>query len=204
VARSIDWPVLDCHADRPTAWSSSSPRYQSGGLVGGIFLARGDDGSAVKASVANGAALSPAAPAATSTTQVTTDSAAPPAILSEAPPETREALAGPTRQPPPTAPPSDSTARPAAAARPPTFTFAATRGATWLSIRVGSSTGKPLFEGLLTRGRTLRYRANTLWVRFGAATNIDVRVGARRVRLPYGTADVEIDRRGRAELVALG
>lgn len=82
----------------------------------------------------------------------------------------------------------------------PAFVLSATRGDSWLSIRAGSSTGRVLYEGLLTRGRILRYRAPRLWVRFGAAANVDVRVGQRKTRLPFGTADVLLDRSGRAQL----
>jgi hypothetical protein len=87
----------------------------------------------------------------------------------------------------------------------PFFTFSAARGDSWLSIRVGSSAGKVLYEGLLQKGRTLRYRASTLWVRLGAATYVDVRVGKRKkFDLPFGTADVLLDRSGKSQLVSLG
>jgi hypothetical protein len=129
------------------------------------------------------------------TTQTSARPAAPP-TRPVAPPPPPKQEPKPSPQPTPREPPPVVSPKQAS----PAFVLSATRGDSWLSIRAGSSTGRVLYEGLLTQGRTLRYRAPKLWVRFGAAANVDVRVGQRKTQLPSGTADVLLDRSGRAQL----
>jgi hypothetical protein len=50
--------------------------------------------------------------------------------------------------------------------------------------------GKVLFAGVLAQGRTVDFRRLRLWVRLGAASNLDVTVnGARPAAGLYGTVD---------------
>ena len=88
-------------------------------------------------------------------------------------------------------------APPAKATPPPTFAFTAARGDSWLQIRSGSSRGRTLYEGLLPLGETVRLRSKRLWIRFGAASNVDLAIDGRRTRLPaFGTFDAFAGRRG--------
>lgn len=67
----------------------------------------------------------------------------------------------------------------------------AARGDCWLSVRRGSETGEVLYEGLLRRGASLRFRLRSLWIRMGAPWNLDVRIGGRRLAgLPDRTGNV--------------
>jgi hypothetical protein len=46
--------------------------------------------------------------------------------------------------------------------------FVATRGPCWLSVRLGSATGRLVYEGTLGQGRTARFSSRRLWIRIGA------------------------------------
>lgn len=83
--------------------------------------------------------------------------------------------------------------RPATPAKPKPLQLllSATRGDTWLSVRLGSATGPVLYEGLLTAGKTLRFHRQGLWIRIGAPWNLDVSVNGRKLRgLPPDTGNV--------------
>jgi hypothetical protein len=70
------------------------------------------------------------------------------------------------------------------------FAVSATRGDSWVMVRAGSIRGRVLFAGNLAKGRTLRLERAKLWVRLGAATNLDVSVnGSRPDVAMYGTLD---------------
>jgi cytoskeleton protein RodZ len=70
------------------------------------------------------------------------------------------------------------------------FVVSAARGDSWLVVRAGSNHGKVLFAGVLKQGRSLRLQGARLWVRLGAATNLDVSVnGSRPDAELYGTLD---------------
>jgi cytoskeletal protein RodZ len=73
----------------------------------------------------------------------------------------------------------------------------ATRGDTWLAARDGSAGGRSLFEGVLSAGETQTYRARRVWLRLGAASNVDLAVNGKPVgsRLS-GTVDVVVSRAG--------
>jgi hypothetical protein len=59
----------------------------------------------------------------------------------------------------------------------------ASRGRCWLSVRTGGPNGRILFQGVLGQGRTLRYQVgHQLWVRMGRPGNIDISLGADRVK----------------------
>jgi hypothetical protein len=71
-----------------------------------------------------------------------------------------------------------------------TFAFTAARGDSWLQVRAGSFGGRVLYEGKLLEGETVRLRSRRLWIRFGAASYIDLTIQGRPVRLPaFGTYD---------------
>jgi hypothetical protein len=67
----------------------------------------------------------------------------------------------------------------------------AARGDCWLSVRADASDGKVLYEGTLVSGRTIRLQGKQLWVRMGAAANLDLTLNGEKVaELPAGTVDV--------------
>ena len=89
------------------------------------------------------------------------------------------------------------TARPATKAPAPAdvarLVLRAARGDCWLSIRVGTPDGAVVYEGVLTAGRTLRVQGTRLWVRLGAAANLDVALNGKPVTTPAaGTLDVVV------------
>jgi DivIVA protein/RodZ C-terminal domain len=98
------------------------------------------------------------------------------------------------------APVSDAAVPPANDATHPTsarLVLRATRGDSWLSVRVGSETGEILYEGTLATGRTLRFVRNRLWFRVGAPANLDVRLNGEPAKgFPRSTADVVVTPRG--------
>jgi hypothetical protein len=94
--------------------------------------------------------------------------------------------------------PAEAPAAPRARARPPApaniFAVTATRGDSWLAIRSGSERGRLLYEDTLEQGATLRLRSTRLWIRFGAAANVDLRVNGEPMVLPlFGTFDAFVD-----------
>jgi hypothetical protein len=95
-------------------------------------------------------------------------------------------------------PPARVVSAPPTKAKPrPTFALAAVRGESWLEIRSGSFTGRTLYEGVLPLGETVRLRSKRLWIRFGAASHLDLTIDSRRTRLPaFGTFDAFAGPRG--------
>ena len=89
-----------------------------------------------------------------------------------------------------------TTSRPAAPPPPrPTRTeiaFVAARGACWLSVRRGSSTGPVLYERTLQPGERAQFAGTHLWIRIGAPWNLDATLDGKRVRLPTSVADVVV------------
>jgi hypothetical protein len=79
----------------------------------------------------------------------------------------------------------------------PTFAVTTARGGSWLQIRSGTFRGRTLFDGVLPVGKTLRLRSQRLWIRFGAAANVELAIDGRRARLPaFGTFDAFAGPRG--------
>ena len=77
-----------------------------------------------------------------------------------------------------------------------TFSFTAARGDSWFQVRSGSFGSRVLYEGKLMRGETVRVRSRRLWIRFGAASHLDLTIDGRPVRLPaFGTYDAFATRR---------
>lgn len=114
---------------------------------------------------------------------------------SETKAEQKQPAAQPEPSPPtPPPPPAPQTERPAtpAASRPNTATVAlsAVRGDCWLSVRVGSESGEVLYEGVLMQGDSLRFKRRELWLRLGAASNLEISVDGKPAEVPAGTVDI--------------
>lgn len=73
-----------------------------------------------------------------------------------------------------------------------TLILAATRGDCWVEVRAGSPTGKSLYSGTLPTGRTLRFNRPRLWLRLGAASNVDIMVNGRPSAVPSGTVELTL------------
>jgi uncharacterized protein DUF4115 len=76
----------------------------------------------------------------------------------------------------------------------------ATRGDTWLAIRSDSAQGKVLFSGVLKDGRTVTAVGRQLWVRVGAAANLDARLNGSALALPSGTFSAIVGKQGLSQL----
>jgi len=72
----------------------------------------------------------------------------------------------------------------------------ASRGSCWLLVRERSASGKALFIGTLAQGRSIRFKAKRLWLRFGAAQNLDVRLNDRPIAGLPDTGAVSVTARG--------
>jgi hypothetical protein len=84
-----------------------------------------------------------------------------------------------------------------AAPAPAVLTLTAVRGDSWMSVRLASTTGKRLFEGVLRRNQQIRLEGTRLVARFGAGANLDARLGSRPVSLrPFGIQDVLVTAAG--------
>jgi uncharacterized iron-regulated membrane protein len=73
-----------------------------------------------------------------------------------------------------------------------TLILAATRGDCWVEARAGSATGKALYSGTLASGSTLRFNRPKLWIRLGAASNVDIMVNGRPSSVPTGTVELTV------------
>ena len=69
-------------------------------------------------------------------------------------------------------------------------TLAASRGDCWMEVRAGSSTGRLVYVGTLTKGKSLRATAAKLWMRLGRPQNVDLEVNGKASPIPTGTFDV--------------
>jgi hypothetical protein len=73
----------------------------------------------------------------------------------------------------------------------------APRGSSWLVVRNRWNHGKVLYAGVLPQGHTVRFRRLQLWVRFGAASNLDVTVNDSHPDAGlYGTLDAVVSHSG--------
>jgi hypothetical protein len=66
----------------------------------------------------------------------------------------------------------------------------ANRGDCWVEVRAGSATGAILFSGTLANGRSLRFSRPKVWLRLGAASNVDIEINGRPSTIPPGTVDL--------------
>jgi cytoskeletal protein RodZ len=72
----------------------------------------------------------------------------------------------------------------------PIITLSAVRGDCWLSVRAGTQAGQTLYEGVLAQGDELRFKQRKLWLRLGAASNLEISVDGKPAEVPAGTVDV--------------
>jgi cytoskeleton protein RodZ len=103
------------------------------------------------------------------------------------------------------APPHTRVSTTTAAPVPPTATqkpgparisLVATRGPCWLSVRLGSATGRLLYERKLEQGQAVGFSGPRLWIRIGAPWNLDGTLNGKRVQLPGSTGNVIATTRG--------
>jgi hypothetical protein len=82
--------------------------------------------------------------------------------------------------------------RPAKPVQPSTITLVltASRGDCWVEARAGSATGAILYSGTLANGRSLRFSRPKVWLRLGAASNLDIEINGRPSAIPPGTVDL--------------
>jgi hypothetical protein len=96
----------------------------------------------------------------------------------------------PEPPPPPPPPPEPTVARRQNEPRSPSIVLTAVRGDCWLSVRVGAESGDVLYEGVLALGDSLRFKRQKLWLRLGAASNLEISVDGKPAEVPAGTVDV--------------
>jgi hypothetical protein len=66
----------------------------------------------------------------------------------------------------------------------------AARGGCWLSVRLGSDTGRLLYEATLAQGQSARFSAPRVWIRVGAPWNLDATLNGKPVQLPGSLGNV--------------
>ena len=93
--------------------------------------------------------------------------------LSHTQPQTTQPPAGSTAATPPPAPPHHAL-----------LVLSAAGGDVWLSVRLGSATGKLLFQDTLQMGRHLRFGHRRLWVRVGAPWNLAITAAGKPLAVP--------------------
>jgi hypothetical protein len=91
-------------------------------------------------------------------------------------------------------PPSGTVAAPEAPTQPRELTVvvSATRGDCWVEARAGSASDTVLYTGVLAQGRSLRFNRPRVWLRLGAASNVDVVVDGRQSSVPPGTVELTL------------
>jgi hypothetical protein len=99
-----------------------------------------------------------------------------------------------TTEAPPASPEPQAESRPPAPtpakAKATAIVLSATRGDCWVSVRAGSPEGRVLYEGTLPQGESLRFSQSKVWLRLGAASNLDILVDGRRSVVPTGTVEL--------------
>jgi hypothetical protein len=66
----------------------------------------------------------------------------------------------------------------------------ASGGPCWVSVRLGSETGKVVYERTLEQGETARFGGTRIWIRLGAPWNLTARLNGKPVQLPQTIANV--------------
>jgi hypothetical protein len=64
------------------------------------------------------------------------------------------------------------------------LTVRATRGASFMEVRIDSRTGKPLYQGTLERGQMQRFGPRRLYLSLRSPGNVVVRIDGKRVQIP--------------------
>jgi cytoskeleton protein RodZ len=77
--------------------------------------------------------------------------------------------------------------------------FAAAKGPCWLSVRVGSETGRVLYEQTLQTGETARFSGKRLWIRIGAPWNVTATLNGKALTLPSALGNVVVTPSGAAQ-----
>jgi cytoskeletal protein RodZ len=73
----------------------------------------------------------------------------------------------------------------------------AARGDCWISVRVGSASGRVVYESTLRQGQTVAFGLQKpLVLRVGAGSNLDATANGRPIALPHLVGDVVVTRRG--------
>lgn len=113
--------------------------------------------------------------------------------------------AGTVANPPPPPPPPPATTTPGTTTTPPPATTTgrqpqpgdarlvvkASRGDSPLSVHADSEEGESLYDGVLSQGRSVSLFGPRLWIRLGAAENVDLTLDGRPVeRLQAGPLDL--------------
>ncbi len=117
----------------------------------------------------------------------------PPPAASNAPPAESE-FTDPTTRPEPEPIARNPLSKPLQKAKTdkPTLILAASRGDCWVEVRAGSATGQALYSGILATGDSLRFNRPRLWLRLGAASNVDIVVNGRPSSVPSGTVELTL------------
>ena len=82
--------------------------------------------------------------------------------------------------------------------RPARIELQAVRGPCWLTVRLGSETGRVLYQRTLEQNATARFVARRLWIRLGAPWNLDATLDGNPLRLPATTGNVVVTSAGLA------
>ncbi len=102
---------------------------------------------------------------------------------------TARSIPAPATVAPLVATPAEPPAAPATPVAPPgRLSVVGIDAGSWLEVRRGSAHGRVLFSGVITHGKHKRFQAHRLWVMFGAATNLVIRVNGEREPL-QGTVE---------------
>ncbi len=87
-------------------------------------------------------------------------------------------------------------AAPAPASRQAKVALSATRGDCWVEARKASATGKVIYVGTLTKGKSVTLNGSHLWIRFGAPQNIDVVINGKPATIPGGSQNYVVTPKG--------
>jgi transcriptional regulator with XRE-family HTH domain len=80
----------------------------------------------------------------------------------------------------------------------PVLSLKAARGRCWIDAHLDSPTGKVVYVGTLAQGTTIRFSLHQpLWIRLGAPSTLDARIGGKPVTdLPTQTASLIVTKTG--------
>jgi Domain of unknown function (DUF4115) len=70
-----------------------------------------------------------------------------------------------------------------------TVVLSAVRGDCWMSVRAAGESGAILCEGVLVQGDSLQFKQRKVWLRLGAASNLEISVNGKPAQVRYGTVE---------------